>query len=118
MLEPAQRNRALLLALAAVLGGMLWFLVGAKLIDVLKLADGNLHVRGALLALTTAGPVGGMIFALRRLSVARDRQWDLRGSFAALLMVPVFFMTIAMVSLLAMTCYVAVTGERLSLFGG
>jgi hypothetical protein len=117
MLEPAQRNRALLLALAGGLGGMLWLIVAAKLTDSLKLAASNLRGGAFLASLATAGLLAGLIFALRQLSVARDGRWDLRGFFAALVMVPAFFVTITTVGLLAMACYVIVTGERLSMFG-
>ncbi|HUR58327.1 MAG TPA: hypothetical protein VM029_11495 [Opitutaceae bacterium] len=118
MLEPAQRNRALLLALAGALGGMLWLIVGAKLTDSLKVMDANLRAGAGLMTLATGGLLAGLIFALRQLSAARDAQWDLRGCLAVLLMLPLFFVTIAAIGMVAIGCYVVFTGERLSMYGG
>ena len=115
MLTPAERKRALLLGTSAWLAALVWFVLAALLPAAFKLE--GLRTGAMFLVVAAAGSVGWSIPAVRKLSVARDRQFDLRGWIAAALAAVAWLWLLLTLVWLAIGLFVAVTGQRFTGLG-
>jgi predicted tellurium resistance membrane protein TerC len=84
MLEPEQRKRALWQGVLSAFAAPAWFIATARSITHFPNPAEWLQ-RVAILILFLIGLVVA-IFSIWRLSVARDRRWDARGTIALCLM--------------------------------
>lgn len=118
MLEPDERKRALGLGVAGLAAGVAWF-VGATVLPAFFQWGGDRpRTIGVFVGLAALGAIGGMSFAVRKLGLARDRQWDLPGVCAALLLVPSWLFLLLMAGFLAMSLVAAFSGQPFAPFGG